>query len=383
MIHKRVSIAVISSIAVFMLLLGACTPQPSAAPPASEAPAVQPAATEAPAVQPAATEAPPAEPAVTAPTKVNVGIIYCGPMDEPWSQAMIQAFERVKADNPPHGLDISYKYFENVTVDEYEKFIRNVIDSGEYDIVWLHDGCAGTDPIDNLRKDYPDEIFPVTASNYFPVGGNAYWIQAYSHEPAYLCGVIAGMMTKTNSVGMVSAFPYDSVNHLLNGFADGARSVNPDIKFKNSYIESWYDPVKAKETALAQIEAGADLIFSERYGGHEAAREKGIYAFGVQSDIHELAPETVITSALFFWDPSIRFILNTWYDHVVNGTPYNAPADKPVYFLMKDGGSGLAPLYEFENTLPAEVLEKLKSETKKILDGNLVVPLNLKPFESE
>jgi basic membrane protein A len=373
MLSKKIWLNIVSLTAVLVLLLAACAPKATEAPPA---PVEQP--TEV--VQVAE---PTAEPEVAAPTKVNIGFIYCGPMDEPWSQAMIQAVERVKADNPPHGLDITYKYFENVKVDEYEKFTRNVIDSGEYDIVWIHDGCAGTDPIDNIRKDYPDEIFPVTASNYFPVGGNTYWIQPYAHEPAYLCGVIAGLMTKTNVLGMVSGFPYASVNHLLNAFIDGAKSVNPEVKVKNSYIESWYDPVKAKETALAQIEAGADLIYSERYGGHEAARDKGIYAFGSQADIHDLAPDTVITSALFYWDPSVRYMIDLWYDHTVNGTPYNAPADKPVSFLMKDGGSGLAPLYNFENTLPKEVLDKLASEKQAILDGTLVVPLKLEEVVSE
>ncbi len=366
---KRILFLIITMSVILGLTLAACAPK------ATEAPAPQePAKTEAPA-------APPAEENPAAPTKVNIGFIYCGPMDEPWSQAMIQAVERVKADNPPQGLEITYKYFENVKVDEFEKFTRNVIDSNEYDIVWFHDGCAGVEPIDNIRKDYPDRIFPVTASNYGPVGGNTYWIQPYAHEPAYLCGLIAGMMTETDTLGMVSAFPYASVNHLLNAFMDGAKSVNPDVVIKNSYIESWWDPVKAKETALAQIEAGADLIYSERYGGHEAARDKGIYAFGSQADIHELAPETVITSALFFWDPSVRAMIEYWYDHTVNGTPYNAPADKPVSFLMKDGGSGLAPLYDFEKTLPKEVLDKLESTKQAILDGTLVVPLNLEAVE--
>ena len=205
MLPKKTWFTMITLVIVLGLLLAACAPKATEAPPAQEQPAVE---------QP--TEA--AKPEVTAPTKVNIGFIYCGPMDEPWSQAMIQAVERVKADKPPQGLDITYKYFENVKVDEFEKFTRNVIDSGEYDIVWFHDGCAGVEPIDNIRKDYPDRIFPVTASNYGPVGGNTYWIQPYAHEPAYLCGVIAGMMTKTNKLGMVSAFPYASVNHLSERF---------------------------------------------------------------------------------------------------------------------------------------------------------------------
>jgi basic membrane protein A and related proteins len=364
MLSKKILVIILSLIVITSFLVACSGPQPQTV----EEPGVE------------AEQTAPEKPQIE---KVNIGFIYCGPMDEPWSQAMITAVERVKANNPPQGLTVNYKYFEKVPVDEYEKFIRNVLDSREFDIVWIHDACAGTDPIDKIRADYPDELFPVTASNYFPVGGNTYWIQPYAHEPAYLCGVIAGLMTETDTLGIVAGFPYASVNHLLNAFIAGAKSVNPNVKVKNAYIESWWDPVKAKETALAQIEAGADLIYAERYGGHEAAREKGIYAFGSQSDIHDLAPDTVISSALFYWDPSIRAMIELWYDHKVNGTPYNAPADRPTSFLMKDGGSGLAPLYNFETTLPKDVLDKLNADKQAIMDGTLTVPLVLDAVTSD
>jgi basic membrane protein A len=327
--------------------------------------------------------APTAQPAAPAkPAVVKIAFFATGPLDEPWSQAMVQAVERVKK-APPEGLDIQYKWFEKVPIDSYEKFIRDVIDTKQYDIIWLHDASAGTDPVDNLRKAYPNQIFGVTASNYHPVGGNTYFAQMYAHEPAYLCGVIAGMMTKSNILGMVAGFPYASVNHLLHGFMDGALSVNPNVKFKNTYIQSWADPVKAKDTALAQIEAGADLIFSERYGAHEAARDKGILAFGNQADTHSLAPDTIITSPLVFWDPSVKFVIEQWYGHQVNGTPYNAPADKPIYFLMKDGGSDIAPLYNFEQKLPKDVLDKFNSVKQDILSGKLVVQLKLDEVKTD
>jgi basic membrane lipoprotein Med (substrate-binding protein (PBP1-ABC) superfamily) len=351
---------------VISMALAACQPAPA-----------QPAETQKPA-EPVATQ----EPAKTAPITVKIAFFATGPLDEPWSQAMVQAVDRVKKE-APSGLAIEYKWFEKVPIDDYEKFVRDVIDTKEYDIIWLHDASAGTDPVDNLRKQYPEQIFGVSASNYFPVGGNTYFVQMYAHEPSYLCGVIAGMMTKSNILGMVAGFPYASVNHQLNAFMDGAKSVNPNVTFKNSYIESWWDPVKAKETALAQIEAGADLIFSERYGGFEAARDKGKLAFGNQSDIHEMAPETIITSPLVFWDPDVKYVINAWYDHMVKGTAYNAPADKPIFFLMKDGGSDLAPLYQFEQTLPKEVIDKYEAVKKQILDGTLVIPLNLEEVKIE
>lgn len=320
------------------------------------------------------------EAAEATPSKVSIAFFFCSPMDQPWIQTMYQSVQRVK-EAPPLGLEIEDKWFENVPIDDYEKIVRDAILTEEYDIIWLHDASAGTDPVDNLKEQFPDQIFAVSASNYYPAGGNAYWIQAYAHESAYLCGVIAGMITDTNIAGMVAGFPYASMNHLINGFADGARSVNPDMEFKVAYVESWYDPMKYKETASAQIEAGADVIYSLGYGAFEAAQEKGLYAFGNQSDIHDLAPDTIITSPLLVWDPSVEYIIEVWYDHVVNGTPYDGPDDDPIYFLMKDGGADIAPLYEFEDKLPANVLEKYYSVKEDITNGTLKIPLKLEPIE--
>ena len=96
----------------------------------------------------------------------------------------------------------------------------------------------------------------------------------------------------------------------------------------------------------------------------------------LQSDIHEMAPDTIVTSPLVFWDPNVRYILDVWYDHVVNGTPYNAPADKAVFFPMKDGGADLAPLYNFEQKLPKEVIAKYEEVKKQIMDGTLAITFN-------
>ena len=106
------------------------------------------------------------------PTSVKIAYFFTGPLDEPWAQAMYRAVQRVKKD-VPNGLKIKDKWFEKVPIDDYEKFIRDVVLTGLFDIIWLHDASAGTDPVDNLRKEFPKQIFPVTASNYRPVGGNA------------------------------------------------------------------------------------------------------------------------------------------------------------------------------------------------------------------
>ena len=315
-------------------------------------------------------------------SQVKIAFFGGDSIDEPWSQSMVLAVERVIAQGYMD-LDIQYRWFENVPTADYEKFVRDVILTDEFDIIWLHDAAAGADPIDNLKAEFPEQIIAVTASNYRPVGGNAYWLQTYAHEPAYLTGIIAGMMTETDTLGVTAGFPFASVNHVLNAFKDGARSVNPDVRVLVSYIEAWWDPVKAKETALAQIEQGADLIYAERFGGHEAARDMGVLAFGHQTDISEMAPETVITSPLVFWDASIKFILNEWYDYKTEGIPYNAPEGEPSFFLMREGGSDIAPLYDWEEKLPEEVLDKFNTVKESIMDGSFDVELKLEPLESD
>ncbi len=370
----------ITPLLVIAFLLSACGGATEAPPPAEEEAVAEESAEE---MEEEMEEEEAAEEEMAeTPSEVKVAFFFTGPLDEPWAQAMFQAVQRVKED-PPMGLEIQDKWFEKVPIDDYEKFVRDVVVTEEFDIIWLHDASAGTDPVDNLRQEFPDQIFPVTASNYYPVGGNAYWIQAYAHEPSYLSGMIAGMVTETDTIGMVAGFPYASVTHLLNAFVDGAKAVNEDVEFKVSYIEAWWDPVKAKETALAQIEAGADVIYSERYGAFEAARDKGVYAFGNQSDIHDLAPETIITSPLMFWDPAVENMIETWYDHEVHGTPYDAPDDEPVFFLMREGGSGLAPLYQFKDELPEDVIAAYQEAYDQIMAGELEVELKFDEVTSD
>src|SRR3546814_12513794 len=88
-------------------------------------------------------------------------------------------------------------------------------------------------------------------------------------------GVLAGTMTKTGRIGMVGGHAIGEVNRLFHAFMAGARSVNPDVQFKVSFIGSWYDPPKAKEFALAQIESGVDVLSAERSGAGRVGQEGG------------------------------------------------------------------------------------------------------------
>jgi len=185
-------------------------------------------------------------------------------------------------------------------------------------------------------------------------------------------GILAGKMTKTNKIGMVGGYPISEVNRLFHAFMLGARSVNPQAEFKVSFIGSWYDPPKAKEFAFAQMEIGVDVLYAERAGVADAAREKGIIAFGNVNDMNkeENGKDVVVTSALWHMEPSV----NRAIDEVKKGT-FKAE-DYREYTMMQKGGASLAPYYEFEDRIPKEAKDLVDKTRKEILDGTFVVPIN-------
>ena len=171
----------------------------------------------------------------------------------------------------------------------------------------------------------------------------------FVHEPAYLMGIIAGSMTESDVIGAVAAFPFPNVNLPLNGYIEGAKSVNPDVEAKVTYIESWFDPPKGRESAAAQFAAGADFIYAERFGPFEAVSEKpNSFAFGHFVDQNSLAPEIVVSSAIAKWDPSISAAIDGWWAHAAEGATYNAPTER-IVFTMKDGGADLAPYHDLSS----------------------------------
>ena len=304
------------------------------------------------------------------PTELSIVFFNQSPLEEPWNTSMVQSIERVMAD-APHGLKITYKYSENVSTPDAERVMRGYAATGEFDIIWANG--VYTDAAEAMRLAYPDLMIVGTGSGFEPKGGNFYWGQTYTHEPAYLCGVIAGLMTKTNVIGVVAGYPYPNVNQPTNGFIAGAKSVNPDVKAKITYIESWYDPAKVKESATAQIAAGADYIFSERLGVFEAVDGVSTFAFGNYVDQNDLAPEVVVSSPIMMWDPVLRQIIEYWYEKQVSGEPYDAPMNE-ISYLMKDGAGDIADFHGFAEKLPADVISKVEEIRQQILDGELEVP---------
>ena len=208
---------------------------------------------------------------LAAKTEVRFAILLDTTIEEAWAATFIRPLDRV-AKKKPHGLTVSYKYVENISTTNAERVMKSFANTKKYDILLFHSGQY-QDAVNAIGEQYPKELVVVSGSGYKPKGGNILHLDTYAHEPAYLMGMMAGMMTKKNMVGAVAAFPYSNINLPVNAFFAGAKSVNPECKQVVTYLETWFDPAKAKESAAAQIAAGADFIFAERFGVFEAARE--------------------------------------------------------------------------------------------------------------
>jgi basic membrane protein A len=213
-----------------------------------------------------------------------------------------------------------------------------------------------------VALDYPEIAF-VFGSGGGPAEPNFAVFDNWIHEPAYLCGMLAGGLTKTNIIGVVGGYPVPEVNRIVNAFKAGVKSVNPDALVKITFINSWFDPAAAKEAALAQVDAGADVLFAERFGVIDAAAENNLFAFGNMSDQNSLAPTLVISSPVWNMNPTVEYVINQ-----VNGGTFTSQ-DLKDFSMVAKGGASLAPFHGLESNIPAELLTQVLDKEKAIKDG--------------
>ncbi len=296
--------------------------------------------------------------------KLKVAAIYTVPVEQQWVSRIHKAANAAKDRG-----DIEYVYSENTSNTDYERVMREYCEAGHKLIVGEVFGVEEAARV--VAKDYPDVAF-LMGSSFKPDEAvpNFSVFDNYIQDASYLTGIIAGAMSKSKNIGMVGGYPIPEVNRLMNAFMAGVKESTPDAKFQVAFIGSWFDPPKAKETAFAQIDGGADLLYAERFGVSDAAKEKGVLAIGNVIDTQADYPDTVVASALWHFEPT----LDKAIAEVKAGT-FKA-ADYGVYSFMKEGGCSLAPLGAFEGKVPAETMAKVAEREKAIRDGSFTVEIN-------
>ena len=296
---------------------------------------------------------------VWADAKIKVAGIYTVPVEQQWVSRIHKALMAAKARG-----EIDYVFSENVANADYERVMRQYSEQGNNLVVG--EAFAVEAAARKVAKDYPKVAYLMGSSGK-PQAPNFSVFDNYIQEPSYLTGMIAGGMTKSNLIGMVGGYPIPEVNRLMHAFMAGAKEVNPKVKFSVTFIGSWFDPPKAKEAAFAMIDKGADILYAERFGVSDAAKEKGKLAIGNVINTQDKYPETVVASALWNMEPTVDTAIKA-----VKAGKFKAE-DYGQYSLMKFKGSDLAPLGSFEKKVPAALMAKVKAKEEAIRAGKFTV----------
>ena len=291
---------------------------------------------------------------------IRMAGIYTVPVEQQWVSRIHIAAETAKAAGT-----VDYSYTENVANTDYPRVMREYCESGVKFIVGEIFGAEAE--AREVCAEYPDVAF-LMGSSFLPDAAvpNLSVFDNYIQDAAYLSGIIAGAMTKGN-IGMVGGFPIPEVNRLMNAFVAGARESNPEIKFQVSFIGSWFDPPKAKETAFAMINAGADLLYAERFGVSDAAKERGVLAIGNVIDTQADYPDTVVVSALWDFGPTMTKAIATITAGAFKADNYG------VYSTMIEGGCALSPLGTFEGKVPQAAVDLVASRSAEIRGGQFTM----------
>lgn len=298
-------------------------------------------------------------PADAAEKPIKVAAIYTVPVEQQWVSRIHQALKEAEARG-----DVTYTFSENVANTDYERVMRQYASEGANLVVGEVFGVERA--ARKVAADFPNTAF-LMGSSFGPSEPNFSVFDNFIQEPSYLTGMIAGATTKSNVIGMVGGYPIPEVNRLMNAFMEGALSVNPNAKFMVTFINSWYDPPKAKEAAFAMIDKGADVMYAERFGVSDAAKERSVYAIGNVIDTAPDYPGTVIASALWHMEPTIDRAVQAVLDGEFE------PEDYGKYSFVQYGGGSL--VFD-EKIVSPEIAAKVDAQFNEIKSGLFRVNIN-------
>jgi basic membrane protein A and related proteins len=313
--------------------------------------------------EPAPAAAPVAE--APKPEPLKAAWIYVGPVgDAGWSFAHDLGRKAVEA---KFGDAVKTTFVEAVPEGaDAERVIRDLAQQGNKIIFATSFGYM--EPMLKVAAEFPDVKFEHATG--YKTAPNMRIYDASFYQDTYMAGIIAGTMTKTNTLGFVGSFPIPEVLRNINAFTLGAQSVNPKIKTKVVWVNTWFDPPKETEAAQSLINQGADVLLqnTDSTAVLQTAEKNGKYAFGWDSDMSAFGPKAHLASAIVDWSPYyIKSI-----EEVKNGTWQTT---RTVWGVKE----GLNDLIKINDVVPAEAKAKvdeikagLKAGTFEVFTGPIM-----------
>jgi len=293
--------------------------------------------------------------AARAAAPLKIGFVYSGPVaDVGWTYQHDLGRKMVEKE---FGNRVQTVFVEKVPESaEADRVIRQLVADGCRMIFTTSFGFM--EPTIRVAADFPDVVFEHCSG--YKTAKNVGIYQTRFYEGAYLLGLIGGRMTKTHTLGYVAPFPIPEVIRNLSAFVLGARSVNPKVGAKVVWVNSWYDPGKERDAALALMGQGADVMYqnTDSPAVVQLAQSKGLYAFGQDSDMTRFGPRAHLSGNTLNW--------GVYYVHKVREVLEGRWKSEDTKWGMKEGiVQVVAPNAE----VPKDVVAGFEQKKAEILAG--------------
>ena len=318
-----------------------------------------------PAPSPAASaEAAAAAPAASAPAEkpkgpLKVAFAYVGPVgDAGWTFAHDRARKEMQAEL---GDKVVTSFVENVPeAADAERVIRDMVAQGNGLIFGTTFGYM--EPM--LRVAGESKGVRFEHATGYKTAENMRTYDSRTYEGAYLAGVVAGAVTKSNTLGVVASIPIPEVIRNIDSFTLGAQSVNPKVHTKVIWVNKWFDPPKEGEAAQTLINQGADVLMQNTDSSAvlQTAEKAGKFGFGWDSDMSKFGPHAHLASAIINWAP--------YYKKAVKDALEGTWKSDKTWWGVKDGAIDLVSL---STTVPAEAKTKVDAVKAGLKDGSFAI----------
>lgn len=294
---------------------------------------------------------------LSAPPKVAF-LYFAEKNDGGWTQAFEEARPKIEK-----AIDMKLPFVENVpeVAGKITPAAESFISRG-YNVI-IGTAFGYSDTFKTLSEKYPKVAF-LNASGTTN-GPNLESFYGRTYESQYLCGMIAGAMSKTGKLGFVAAHPIGPVNWTINAYQMGAQKMNPKATVTVIFTGAWNDPVKERSAAQAMADQGIDVI-----GQHVdtptpqiVAQERGLYGTGHHRDLREFAPKATLCSSVWTWDKFLSPELKKVSAGNWEPSPYGA------FPGMKDGGTDIACCGD---AVPKDVVAQVMAERDAIIAGKQI-----------
>ncbi|HET9957368.1 MAG TPA: BMP family ABC transporter substrate-binding protein [Polyangiaceae bacterium] len=290
---------------------------------------------------------------------LKIGFAYVGPVgDAGWTFAHDRGRKEIEAE---FAGKVKTTFVENVPeAADAERVFRDLVDQGNRLIFGTTFGYM--EPILSVASEAKDVRFEHATG--YKTSGNVRTYDARTYEGAYLAGVIAGAMTKTNTLGVVASIPIPEVIRNIDSFTLGAQSMNAKVSTKVVWVNKWFDPPKEAEAAQALLNQGVDVLMQNTDSSAvlQTAEKAGKFAFGWDSDMTKYGPAAHLASAIINWGP--------YYKKAVRDALEGTWKTEQSWWGLKDGAIDLVGVSE---KVPPEVKQKLQSLKSGLKEGSFTI----------